>query len=146
LAQASFGKPITRATAASHLSQVVDRARHYNADPGHLLTVAELAVFGSYLDTAVDRLGDLDLAITIVRRETDGDRYVEKVLEYAHASGRRFGVFIEELFWPSRELLMVLKNRSPAIGYHPRGHSVAYGPLRNRLRSECRSGCCPAAG
>jgi hypothetical protein len=32
-----------------------------------------------------------------------------------YASGRRFGVFIEELFWPSRELLMVLKNRSPAV-------------------------------
>jgi hypothetical protein len=115
LAQASFGKPISRATAARHLAQVIVRARRYNADPGHLLAVVEIAVFGSYLDPAADRLGDLDLAVTAVRRETNGDRYVDQVLACARASGRSFGTFIEELFWPARELRMILKNRSPAI-------------------------------
>jgi hypothetical protein len=115
LAQASFGKPISRATATRHLTGVVERARGYNADPAHLLTIAEMAVFGSYLDPTVDRLGDLDLAVSAVRRETNGDRYVDRVLAYARASGRRFGVFHEQLFWPIRELRMILKNRSPAI-------------------------------
>ena len=40
---------------------------------------------------------------------------VDQVLAYARASGRSFGTFIEELFWPARELRMILKNRSPAI-------------------------------
>ena len=40
LAQASFGKPISRATATRHLAQVIERARSYNADPGHLLSVS----------------------------------------------------------------------------------------------------------
>jgi hypothetical protein len=115
LAQASFGKPISRATATRHLTGVVERARAYNADPAHLLTVAEIAVFGSYLDPTIDRLGDLDLAVSTVRRETNGDRYVDRVLAYARASGRHFGVFHEQLFWPLRELRMILKNRSPAI-------------------------------
>jgi hypothetical protein len=115
LAQASFGKPINRATAERHLAQVVERATAYNADPSHLLTVTEIAVFGSYLDPKVDRLGDLDVAVTIVRRETDGERYVDHVLGYAKASGRNFGVFIEQLMWPVRELMLILKNRSPAI-------------------------------
>jgi predicted nucleotidyltransferase len=115
LAQASFGKPISRATAARHLAQVIERARGYNADPVRLLSIAEIAVFGSYLDPAVDRLGDLDLAVSAVRRETNGDRYVDKVLAYSEAIGRRFGVFIEKLFWPAREFGMILKNRSPAI-------------------------------
>jgi len=115
LAQASFGKPISRATATRHLAQVIERARSYNADPGHLLSITEIAVFGSYLDPAADRLGDLDLAVTAVRRETDGDRYVDQVLAYARASGRSFSTFIEELLWPARELRMILKNRSPAI-------------------------------
>lgn len=115
LAQASFGKPISRATAARHLTGVVERARGYNADPAHLLTVAEITVFGSYLDPTVDRLGDLDLAVSTVRRETNGDRYVDRVLAYARASGRHFGMFHEQLFWPLRELRMILKNRSPAI-------------------------------
>jgi predicted nucleotidyltransferase len=115
LAQASFGKPINRATAERHLAQVVERAATYNANANYLLSVKEILVFGSYLDPDMDRLGDLDLSVTAVRRETDGERHVDRVLEYARASDRRFGAFIEQLFWPSRELIMILKNRSPAI-------------------------------
>ncbi|WP_433235032.1 hypothetical protein [Actinomadura nitritigenes] len=115
LAQASFGKPIKRATADRHLAQVVERARVYNADPARLLTVGRIAIFGSYLDPNVERLGDLDLAVSVVRRDSDGQRHVDNVLAYARASGRRFGTFHEQLFWPRRELFMILKNRSPAI-------------------------------
>ena len=115
LAQASFGNPISRATATRLLAQVIERARAYNADPGRLLTVARIEVFGSYLDPATDRLGDLDLAISTVRRDADGQRYVEQVLDYTGASGRQFSSFTERLFWPERELRMLLKNRSPAI-------------------------------
>ncbi len=80
LAQASFGKPISRATATHLLAQVIERARGYNADPARLLTISEIAVFGSYLDPAADPLGDLDLAVCTVRRDTDGGRHVDKVL------------------------------------------------------------------
>jgi hypothetical protein len=72
LAQASFGKPIRRSTAERHLVQVVDRARAYNTDPDKLLTIQTIIVFGSYLDPAADLLGDLDLAVGVVRRESDG--------------------------------------------------------------------------
>ena len=115
LANASFGKPISRVTATRLLAQVIERARAYNADPARLLTVSEIVVFGSYLDPAVDPLGDLDLAVSTVRRGTNGQRYVDKVLEYARGSGRSFSAFHDQLFWPSRELRMILKNRSAAI-------------------------------
>ncbi len=115
LANASFGKPISRATATRLLGQVIDRARAYNADPSRLLTVTEIVAFGSYLDPAVEPLGDLDLAVSTVRRDTDGQRYVGKVLEYARASGRSFSAFHDRLFWPARELRMILKNRSSAL-------------------------------
>jgi predicted nucleotidyltransferase len=115
LANASFGKPISRATADRLLAEVIERARSYNADPARLLTVTEIVVFGSYLDPAADRLGDLDLAVTAVRRDTDGKRYVDKVLEYARTSGRSFSTFPGRLFWPAREVRMILKNRSSAI-------------------------------
>ena len=115
LANASFGKPVSRATATRLLGQVIDRARAYNTDPARLLTITEIVVFGSYLDPAVDPLGDLDLAVATARRDTDGQRYVDKVLEYARASGRSFSAFHDRLFWPARELRMILKNRSPAI-------------------------------
>jgi len=72
-------------------------------------------VFGSYLDSEAGYLGDLDLAVSAIRRESDRDLYVRKVLAYARASGRRFDAFHELLYWPARELRMFLKNRSPAI-------------------------------
>lgn len=115
LANASFGKPINRATATRLLAEVIERARSYNADPARLLTVREIVVFGSYLDPDIDQLGDLDLAVSAVRRDTDGERYVDKVLEYARNSGRNFSAFHDRLFWPARELRMILKNRSSAI-------------------------------
>jgi hypothetical protein len=55
LAQASFGMPTTRATAARHLAAVIERAEAFNAEGTHL--VAELVVFGSYLDPATTHLG-----------------------------------------------------------------------------------------
>jgi predicted nucleotidyltransferase len=115
LANASFGMPISRSTATRLLSQVIERARAYNADPARLLTVTEIVLFGSYLDPAVDPLGDLDLAVSTLRRDTNGQRYVDKALDYARASGRNFSTFTERLFWPAKELRMILKNRSPAI-------------------------------
>jgi predicted nucleotidyltransferase len=115
LANASFGRPIARATASRLLAQVIERAHAYNADPARLLTITEIIVFGSYLDPAVDPLGDLDLAVSTVRRDTGGQRHVDRVLEYAKASGRAFSTFHERLFWPARELRMILKNRSSAI-------------------------------
>lgn len=115
LANASFGKPISRATAARLLREVIERARAYNADPARLLTITEILVFGSYLDPAIDPLGDLDLAVSTVRRDTNGQGYVDKALDYARDSGRSFSTFTDQLFWPARELRMILKNRSPAI-------------------------------
>lgn len=113
--QCQLRKPVSRATATRLLAGVIERARTYNADPARLLTITEIVVFGSYLDPATDPLGDLDLAISTVRRDTNGQRYVDNVLEYARASGRSFSAFHDRLLWPSRELRMILKSRSSAI-------------------------------
>jgi predicted nucleotidyltransferase len=115
LAHASFGRPVSRVTARRHLVRVVERARAYNADPRRLLAIAEITVFGSYLDPSASARSDLDLAVSAVCRDSNQDRYVHEVLAYARASGRRFGALHEMLYWPERELQLILKNRSPAI-------------------------------
>jgi hypothetical protein len=115
LAQASFARPITRSTAERLLAEATGRVRRYNADATRLLTVTQLVVFGSFLDPAANDFGDLDLGISVVRRESDGDRFVNAVIAYSAASGRRFDRWVDQLFWPLRELLMIVKNRSSAI-------------------------------
>lgn len=110
LGMASFGKPISRATADRLLEEIIGRAKAYNADPGKLMYVSSLTVFGSYLDD-LDRLGDLDVGLAFGRRTSDP----AASRRYARASGRFFNSFIDELFWPQQELFLHLKNRSTAI-------------------------------
>jgi hypothetical protein len=118
LAQASFGRPITRATAARHLAAVIDRARRFNADGSHLVDITELVVFGSYLDPDIQHLGDLDLAVAFRSRipdPTGTDGRAKILLGYARASGRSFNTFLDQLLWPEHEALLMLRNRSAAI-------------------------------
>ncbi len=118
LAQASFGKPITRATAARHLAAVIERAEAFNADNTHLVEIAELVVFGSYLDPATTHLGDLDLGVTFRSRipaTVTRDEHTAILLAYARASGRQFNTFLDRLFWPEHEAVLQLRNRSAVI-------------------------------
>jgi hypothetical protein len=118
LAQASFGRPITRATAQRHLTGVIDRAQTFNGDGSHLTDITELVVFGSYLDPDLQHLGDLDLAVVFRSRipdTTSTEEFTEILLSYAHASGRRFNTFLDMLSWPDHEALLTLRNRSAAI-------------------------------
>lgn len=111
LSMASFGKPITRATADRLLAGLVDRAREYNADPGKPMFIQQLRVFGSYLDDSVQHLGDLDVELSYDRRLTDP----KALHDYTSRSGRNFSSFIDRLYWPTKELIMFLRNRSTAI-------------------------------
>jgi predicted nucleotidyltransferase len=117
LAQASFRPPVTRGTAERLLKEVIERAQCFNAAPAHLVEIAELVVFGSYLDPTVDRLGDLDLAVKFreLRADLSADEYMKKRLAYSRASGRQFNNFNAELSWPENEALLALRKRSPTI-------------------------------
>ncbi len=114
LAQASLAKPIKRATAERQLSSVISRTKEYDADPSKLLSVESLFVFGSYLDPEANELGDVDLAIRILRRHPI-DQHKALREQMVRESGRRFSSYLEELFWPSRELILILKARTPTI-------------------------------
>jgi hypothetical protein len=48
-------------------------------------------------------------------RRCEGDLYVTQALALAHASARSSITFIERLYWPRRELYLLLKNRASAI-------------------------------
>lgn len=110
LAMASFSKPITRSTAVRLLEDLLDRARIYNADTGKPLFIRSVTVFGSYLDKSVDRLGDLDVGVTYGNRMDDA-----ATSKYTWDSGRNFSSFIDELGWPVKEMLMILRNKSKSI-------------------------------
>lgn len=117
LAMASFAKPITRTTADKLLSGLVDRVRSWNENPDRLISIDEVVVFGSYLDPTVDRLGDVDIAVTLSHwpEGQSLDTFNKRVKAHCRASGRTFTSFVDELFWPTKEAIQTLKNRSTAL-------------------------------
>jgi hypothetical protein len=133
LAQASFRPPVTRATAERLLKEVIERAQCFNAAPRHLVEIAELVVFGSYLDPTVDRLGDLDLAVKFreLRADLSPDEYMKKRLAYARASGRQFNNFNAKLSWPENEatnrgLSIPSTNNAATFGSRSRSATLRY--------------------
>ncbi|WP_433270829.1 nucleotidyltransferase domain-containing protein [Actinosynnema sp. CS-041913] len=114
LASASFAKPITRATARQNLEGLIDRVRTYNADRSKPYTVTHVTVFGSYLDKTQDRLGDLDVAIEVVRR-VPHDEFDRRREEIIRASERHFGSFLQRLVYPLRQLILYLRDRKSSI-------------------------------
>jgi predicted nucleotidyltransferase len=118
LAQASFRRPISRATAEGHLKSVIERAKAYNADKKYIYEIVQIVVFGSFLDRDASQLGDLDLAIVTRERPatkaSSGD-LSKRSLDYADASGRQLDSFFDRLGWAEREVVQILRNRTAAI-------------------------------
>ncbi len=65
---ASFLRPISRGKAETLVAELLRRVRDDNADLTTLLVVAEVGMFGSYLDPDVTELGDVDLTLTLTAR------------------------------------------------------------------------------
>lgn len=77
-------------------------------------------VFGSFLQQR-DRLGDVDVAVDLKSRVVfdKEHKWVELFQQYARDSGRSFSTFEEKIFWPRREVLLVLKSRKRSISVQP---------------------------
>lgn len=111
LAMASFGRPITRKTADRLVAELLERVRLYNIDLTRPYYVQRLRIFGSYLNKTIDPLGDVDVELVIGHRVSDP----QALLKYAEDSGRKFPTFMDQLMWPQKEIVQILRNRSAAI-------------------------------
>lgn len=100
LAMAKFLRPISRTKALALLDAVVDRACEYNARPETPYVIAQVRVFGSYLDSAANELSDLDVALILEEREEGSSAWGP---DYTYRSGRNFASMVDELAWPRVE-------------------------------------------
>ncbi len=117
LAMATARKPVLRRSADQAVVELAARAQAINDDPGYLFWVDWLELFGSYLDPAVDRLGDVDVYYRLARRY-EGDEYTVMARQrcrQAEQGGRSFPTFTAELLWPETEVMRALKGRSAII-------------------------------
>lgn len=114
LVRASAAGKVSRKTAEAALAGLLERVERYNSDPGKILTVEAVIVFGSFLGTK-EKLGDLDVAVKCRDRDVNNRDHGETALAYAERSGRRFNTFIDRLYWANTELRQILKARKRTI-------------------------------
>jgi predicted nucleotidyltransferase len=121
LAYARATRPISRATAERKLQEFLTRVAAVNQSRDYAHRVKRAYVFGSFISTDSERIGDLDLAVELARRESDQTKQCkleQRCISRALADGRHFGTFIEQIYWPEHAVYRYLKGRSTAISLH----------------------------
>jgi hypothetical protein len=78
-----------------------------------------MAVFGSYLDPQKERLGDIDIAIEVGRKEKDGDRYIEQTQALAAREAPRSYGWLQRLYYAEDKFLRDLRARHYAFSFCP---------------------------
>lgn len=113
---AKANPPISRQKATHLLDELIKRAVSINEDAELGYCVESIKVFGSYLSEK-EILGDLDVAVKISPKYV-GEKFTEvnqSRIDMAILEGRQFRSFIDELFWPSREVWLMLKARKRGL-------------------------------
>lgn len=106
-------KRMKRSTAERLLRELIGRVESIQGDDSLAYRVSDLVLFGSYLSDRED-LGDLDVAVNIVRR-FEGDEQLCIEEERREATCPASADFILRLFWPNEEVLRMIRNRSAWI-------------------------------
>jgi hypothetical protein len=114
LMRASAAGRIKREFASAALDDFMNRVHLVNNDARYLYSVKKEAAFGSLLESG-DRLGDVDVAVDLQPGIALKDEWVEAFRKHAQTSGRQFSTFEDEIDWPRREVLLVLRARKRNI-------------------------------
>lgn len=116
---ANASKPISRQKATQLLNELIERAKSINENGELIYLVESIKVFGSYLSDK-DTLGDLDVGVKLTRKYKPGDftKHNQKRIALAKANGRQFSNSTEQLIWPHREVMLMLKGRQRGLSLH----------------------------
>lgn len=115
VAQKSRG--ILRSTARELLEGIAQKAREANARPEFVYSVARIAVFGSYVSSDKEKLGDLDVAIELVPRYQGDD--LTKAREEAFIQwGPQTSNIVDRYMFACNEVARYLRNRSACMSLH----------------------------
>jgi len=113
LAGSTLLPPISVVRGRDLTQQVIDAAEAVNQDPSFTHLVSRLVLFGSLLTAPVDgKIGDVDIAFELVRRELDDDR--DDALRTAELSFAPPG-FWPYYFWAEQRVVRKLRKRSVSL-------------------------------
>ena len=110
---------IKRITADRMVGEFLDRVRAVNADQHHVYIVTRVILFGSYVNSDRDMIGDIDIGYEVKPRFS-GPLWKDienskRCACTAHCST------VEWLYWPCDEVLRAIRGRNRYISLHSIG-------------------------
>jgi hypothetical protein len=120
LALATAARPLLRSTAEKKVEEFINRIEEVRDNPRFLCKVVEAHIFGSYL-LNVERLGDIDIAVKLVHKEKDPEKYrlqSWKRMNEVRLGGRELNI-VEQHHWGQIEVERYLKKSRSRVSLHP---------------------------
>lgn len=131
---ASAAPVISRQKATQLLNDLIKRAEVINANKDLVYFVERIKVFGSYLSDK-ETLGDLDVGFKLSSKNNgiDFTSLNQKRIAQAKANGKIFKSFMDELYWPYREIELMLKNKQRSLSIHDEKKDEVLNLTESRL-------------
>lgn len=129
LMSSSAAPKMSRQTANRNLAEFMRRVGATNSDSGYVFTVCLVILFGSMVTSAAS-VSDIDLVIRLDPRKKDPAVHQElfrKRIADAHAAGKSFPSFNDQLLWPRHEIYKLLKWKLRGISLHELDDFVGIG-------------------
>lgn len=110
--------PISREKADQLLNELLERVEIIN-NLDLSFKVQSIKIFGSYLSEQAI-LGDLDIAFKLrrIKPKNKFERKSDERIEIALKNGKRFSNFLEQLYWPEKEVILLLKTKKKGLSLH----------------------------
>lgn len=115
-------RPVSRTAAQRHLDAFLARLAEVRADDRWLYKARRVYLFGHFLDPALEVVGNVDLAVDLVRKEPDAEVHGQRERAYIQRQwdeGRIFRSFDQERMSPSEDVMRYLKKRSWILSLRP---------------------------
>ena len=113
--------PMNKEKADKIFKEFMQRVEEINNNSYYLCKVEKLLLFGSYLNFDKDDYGDIDIAFELKRKIDNFDEYEKarkKRIKEMEEKGKYFSSFMDEMFFPEKEVILKLKNKCQYISLH----------------------------
>jgi len=117
LCRATAAKPVHRKNADVALNEFMERVRIVNEDDRFLYRVTAVVLYGSYIRGA-ERPADVDLAIELEKKISDGKKFGEACWKHFYDSGRAYQRTGYEYALPRDEVFVFLRQRKRTLSLH----------------------------
>lgn len=107
---------LTRPTADKLVADLLLRIPMINAGDQYLYGVERIELFGSYL-TSKEKLGDLDVAVLLYRKEPD-DSTFRKLSQDQQAEAPAGSLWLQQVYWCQEKVFRALRAGHKAFSFH----------------------------